>query len=112
MTVLFRSGLTALVLVLAAPGAAFAQCAGPNYRGGRELPSGPCPSEAAGTASATVWLVLVLAVLVWLALARRHGRATTEADLALVDAEFSAATRPEVGSSVPPLPSGQFPAGS
>ncbi|MFE3716489.1 hypothetical protein [Streptomyces cyaneofuscatus] len=94
MTRISRAGLvagpTALVLLLAAPGQAFAQCAAPDYRGGRALPSGACPTETAGVASAVVWIVLVLAALAWLVLARHRRRTTTEADLALVDAGFAA----------------------
>ncbi|MFD8467459.1 hypothetical protein ACFV10_20455 [Streptomyces cyaneofuscatus] len=84
------AGPTALVLLLAAPGQAFAQCAAPDYRGGRALPSGACPTETAGVASAVVWIVVVLAALAWLALAKQRRRTTTEADLALVDAGFAA----------------------
>ena len=103
MTRISRAGLvtgpTALVLLLAAPGQAFAQCAAPDYRGGRALPSGACPTETAGIASAVVWIVLVLAALAWLALAKQRRRTTTEADLALVDAGFAAGPGQEGGKS-------------
>ncbi|MFD3649310.1 hypothetical protein ACFWUT_18960 [Streptomyces cyaneofuscatus] len=95
------TGLTALVLLLVPPGQAFAQCTAPDYRGGRALPSGACPTETAGIASAVVWIVLVLAALAWLALARHRRRATTEADLALVDAGFAAGPGQEGGESQP-----------
>ncbi|MFI9103274.1 hypothetical protein ACIGXA_22400 [Streptomyces fildesensis] len=85
--------LLATAFVLATPDLAVAQCAAPDYRGGRALPSGGCPTHTAATASATVWAVLALAAAVWLMLAIRRARDVTDADLAVVDAGFSAARK-------------------
>ncbi|MEU3461215.1 hypothetical protein ABZ721_14860 [Streptomyces sp. NPDC006733] len=89
------SPLLAAAVVLGAPDPAVAQCAAPNYRGGRSLPSGGCPTHAAATASATVWAVLALVGLAWLLLAIRRGRDVTDADLAVVDAGFAATAQQE-----------------
>ncbi len=79
------------LLVLGAPGSAVAQCSEANYRGSRTFPGGSCPATVANTASGVVWAVLVLAAVLWIALALSRSRATTDADLALVDATFSRA---------------------
>ncbi|MCM2424060.1 hypothetical protein [Streptomyces sp. RKAG293] len=85
--------LLATALVLVTPDPAVAQCAASDYRGGRAFPSGGCPTHAAATASATVWVLLALAAAVWLILAMRRARAVTDADLAVVDASFAAARK-------------------
>ncbi|MGR8008510.1 hypothetical protein [Streptomyces hypolithicus] len=82
--------LLATAFVLVTPDLAAAQCAAPNYRGGRALPSGGCPTHAAATASAAVWAFLALAAVAWLMLTMRRARAVTDADLAVVDAGFAA----------------------
>ncbi|MDT0449424.1 hypothetical protein [Streptomyces hesseae] len=87
------------LLVLGTPAAASAQCSEPNYRGSRTFPGGSCPEQVADTASGVVWAVLVLAAALWVALALSRSRATTDADLALVDATFSHAATAEATSA-------------
>ncbi|GAA2717056.1 MULTISPECIES: hypothetical protein [Streptomyces] len=82
------------LLVLGAPASASAQCADPNYRGTRTFPGGSCPTTVAGTASAGVWAVLVLAAALWLARLLTRSRSTTDADLAMLDAVFTPSEEP------------------
>lgn len=78
-----------VLLVLGGPSSASAQCLPPAYHSDLPGGSGTCPEQVAGSASAVVWAVLVLAAGLWLARALSRSRDTTDDDLAVVDSVFS-----------------------
>ncbi|MEV5884816.1 hypothetical protein AB0L74_19130 [Streptomyces sp. NPDC052020] len=88
----------AVLLVLASPSPASAQCAAPTYHGGMPVRVGACPETVAGGASLAVWAVVIGAAVLWVWRALLRSRPEVEEDLALIDDVFQEGERRHGGA--------------
>ncbi|MDG4860618.1 hypothetical protein P8605_21045 [Streptomyces sp. T-3] len=81
--------MTVALFVLATPTSASAQCSNPTAPGSKLLPGTQCPEGTATTASALVWGLAVIALILWLVRTMTRLRSTTDADVQVIDTVFS-----------------------